>query len=528
MKHASALLVGISMVFCAILSIGLAQTQEGWEVTGTVTTDSGPVKGAVVSISGASYVPGVRTDGQGSYSLKGVVPGRYSVSIQKMDNTSVPQSRTLTLTGGMRLKVDFRIPKGGVISGRVLDENKQPVRDMVVHAMSKTISGDRPTLREQGVDLTNDLGEYRIPHLPDGAYALAVDRKQPLPMRKRASGPGPTPGRGYPPITFYPGTRVPDAAAVLDVRSGGEQTGLDIVLRKQSTLCVSFKAGGGWETRASAALNERLRGYEPTVAQGGADANASSEICGVAPGEYRLHLQKISVDQDRHLQVHGYQMAAFTMDKENVDLGTLEPLAQADIRGTVSVKDASGDSVPAGLYVSIVASEMQRVYTGRRPEQVKPDGTFVLSNMFMGEYGVQVTGLPAGYYVIDASQQGRSVLERGLWPGNGDLRITLGTDGPSVTGKVLTADGAAIPDAPILLIPQESGQHLVAKSDQTGAYRFSTEVRPGKYRVVAVSDSMEWQLQDTATATRLAANGTELELGPRQARTVDLKIQSAR
>jgi hypothetical protein len=148
--------------------------------------------------------------------------------------------------------------------------------------------------------------------------------------------------------------------------------------------------------------------------------------------------------------------------------------------------------------------------------------------MFMGEYGVQVTGLPAGYYVIDASQQGRSVLERGLWPGNGDLRITLGADGPSVTGKVLTADGAAIPDAPILLIPQESGQHLVAKSDQTGAYRFSTEVRPGKYRVVAVSDLMEWQLQDTATATRRAANGTELELGPRQARTVDLKIQSGR
>ena len=528
MKRASALLAEMLMAFGAILSIGLAQTQQGWEVTGTVTTDSGPVKGAVVSISGASYVPSVRTDGQGSYSHKGVVPGRYSVAVQKMDNTSVPQSRTLTLTGGMRLKVDFRIPKGGVLSGRVLDENKQPVRDMVVRAMSKTISGDKPTLREQGVDLTNDLGAYRIPYLPDGAYVVAVGLKQPLPVRKRASGPGAAPGRGYPPMTFYPGTRIPDAAAVLEVRSGAEQTGLDIVLRKQSTLCVTFKAGGGWETRASVALNERLSGYEPAVAQGGADANASSEICGVAPGEYRLHLQKISVDQNRHLQVHGYQMAAFTMDRENVDLGTLEPLAQADIRGTVSVKDASGDSVPAGLYVSSVASEMQRVYTGRRPEQVKPDGTFVLSNMFMGEYGVQVTGLPAGYYVIDASQQGRSVLERGLWPGNGDLRITLGADGPSVAGRVLAADDAAIPDAPVLLVPQGSGQHLVAQSDQTGAYRFATGVRPGKYRVVAASDLMGWQLQDTATATRLAANGTELELGPRESRTVDLKIQSSR
>lgn len=136
--------------------------------------------------------------------------------------------------------------------------------------------------------------------------------------------------------------------------------------------------------------------------------------------------------------------------------------------------------------------------------------------------------LPAGYYLIGASQQGKSVLERGLWPGNGDLRITLGADGPALTGRVLAADGAAIPDAPVLLIPQESGQHLEAQSDQTGAYRFATGVRPGKYRVVAAPDLVEWQLQDTATATRLAANGTELELGPRESRTVDLKIQSSR
>ena len=56
MKRAFAVVAGKLpvMVFGVVLSFGLAQTQEGWEVTGTVTTDSGPVKGAVVEISGAS------------------------------------------------------------------------------------------------------------------------------------------------------------------------------------------------------------------------------------------------------------------------------------------------------------------------------------------------------------------------------------------------------------------------------------------------------------------------------------------
>lgn len=531
MKRTFAVVVGKLpvMVFGMVLSFGLTQTQEGWEVTGTVTTDSGPVKGAFVEISGPSYIPWARTDGRGSYSHKGVVPGRYSITVPKMDNSSVPKSRTLTLAGGMRLKVDFRIPKGGVISGRVLDGNKQPLRDVVVQALSKTASGDKLRLIEQGSDLTNDLGEYRIPYLPDGAYVVAVVQRNPLPVRKRASGSDTAPGRGYPPATFYPSTRVLDAAAVLEIRSGDERPGVDIALQKEATRCVSFTVGGGWETRASVALEGRLGGYGPNVARGAADANESCEICGVAPGEYRLHLSKSTADQNRRLQVLGYQMAVFTIDKEHVDLGTLEPLAQADIRGTVTVKDASRkDSIPAGIRVFNLAWEMHRLLTATRSEQVEPDGTFVLSKVFLGEYGVQVSGLPARYYVIGASQHGRSVLDRGLWPGDGDLKITLGADGAIVTGRVLAADGAAIPDASVLLVPQGSGQHLVAQSDQTGAYQFATGVPPGKYRVVAASDSMGWQLQDTATATRLAANGTELELGPRGSRTVDLKILSIR
>jgi hypothetical protein len=152
----------------------------------------------------------------------------------------------------------------------------------------------------------------------------------------------------------------------------------------------------------------------------------------------------------------------------------------------------------------------------------------VLSKVFQGEYGVRVSNLPAAYYVNEASQQGRGVLDRGMWTGDGDLKITLGADGASVTGRVLAADGAAIPDASVLLIPRGSGKHLVAHSDQRGVYQFAVGVQPGEYRLVAAPDLPGWQQQDAATAARLAANGMELKLGSRESRTVDLKIPAAR
>jgi hypothetical protein len=514
------------IAFGAILSFGLAQDQPGWEVSGAVTTDSGPVKGAYVNIRGASGIPGAQTDGQGRYSLKGVAPGRYSVSVEKKDNTSAPRSRSLTLAAGVRLRVDFRIPKGAVISGRVLDRDRQPVQGVIVRTFSKAIVDGRLRLTEQGGDKTNDLGEYRVPYLPEGAYVVAATSL--LQIRKGTPGSNRAPREGYSPNTFYPGTRALDSAAVLEVRSGDERPGVDIVLQKQATRCVSFTVGSALAgPNIFARLEDRLAANAPSVAEGAVTANGSYEICGLAPGEYRLHLSSITPGPP--MQWVGYQMAVAAVDKENVDLGSLESLASGDVRGTVIVKDAStGGSMPAGIRVRIVARELQALYANTGPGLVQPDGTFVLHQVFMGDYGIRVDALPAGYYLIGASQQGRNVWDSGLMPGDGDVRITMGKDGAVVSGRVLAEDGAAIPDASVFLVPKDSGQHLVAQSDQTGAYRFTSGVQPGQYRLVAAADLAGWQRQDAATVARLAANGTELKVGPQESRAVDLKIQSTR
>jgi hypothetical protein len=540
MRHEFLAVVGKLPVvaFGVILSFGFAQTQQGWEVTGTVTSDSRPVKGTYVSVFGPSSVPSAVTDNQGSYSVRGVVPGQYAIVVQKKENTSAPEPRTLSLAGGMRLRVDFRIAKGSVISGRVLDRDGRPVSGLVVQARLKTTADRRLRMDVQGGDKTNDLGEYRIPFLPEGVYAVVIT-PDPLRTRKHTSEPSAAPGRGYPPITFHPGTRDLQAAGLLELRDGAERTGVDIVLQQGPTRCLSFKVGTGFAgERVGAAICERLGFDSPMLSDARVAAGESYEVCGLPPGEYQLSVISYSVgtrveipggvELARNLQILGYQMITALVDKQNVDLGIVEPLTHTDVQGTVAIKDAPpGDSIPSGTRVRIVASELRALYSDMRPALVQSDGTFVLRQVFAGDYGVRVN-VPRGYYLIGAYQQGKDVLERGMWPGDGNLKITLGADGATVTGRVLAADGAAIPDASVLLVPRGSGNHLVAQSDQTGVYQFAVEVQSGEYRLVAASDLPRWQRQDAATVARLAANGMELKLGPRESRTVDLKITSIR
>jgi hypothetical protein len=148
--------------------------------------------------------------------------------------------------------------------------------------------------------------------------------------------------------------------------------------------------------------------------------------------------------------------------------------------------------------------------------------------VFASDYAIRLYGLPAGYYVMEAMQQGHSVRNGGLRAGNGDLQITLGIDGPSVSGQVLAEDGTAIPDASVLLAASEPGRAWAALADQNGVYRFPSGLPPGKYRIAAVENLLESQRLDNTVVARLAASGIELTLGPHESRVVDPKLSVAR
>ncbi len=193
-------------------------------------------------LSAPSYVKQVQTDAQGVYSIKGTIPGTYSLQMAKLPNTSEPRARAVTVIPGQKINLDLRIPKGVTVSGRILDRNKQPVPGILVVAMTVSSRDGKTNLRMMGEDKSNDLGEYRIPYLPAGTYVVGA-KSSLLPIRKRnTKSPPAAESMGYPPVTFYPGTRLLSTAA-FEIGSGADLYGMDIVLQKEPVRCVSFRAG---------------------------------------------------------------------------------------------------------------------------------------------------------------------------------------------------------------------------------------------------------------------------------------------
>ncbi len=173
----------------------------GGTLLGTVlrAQDSSMVEDArVVALDGGGRVVAVTTSenqmrSPGDYILDNLPLGSYRVAAWippwsnrgtplnlgpefYLDATSFEMATAIELTAGTRIisGVDFSLPEGARIQGRVLDDQGQPLADVRVIAQ---LSGVMPGgLR--AVDRTDDGGYYDLQRLPAGSYLL------------RASAPG--------------------------------------------------------------------------------------------------------------------------------------------------------------------------------------------------------------------------------------------------------------------------------------------------------------------------------------------------
>jgi hypothetical protein len=198
-----------------------------------VASDTGrPIRRAQVRVMGAELREGrtVDTDANGAFVIDELRAGRYTltavkagyIQLQYGQQRAFEAGRPVDLRDGQTLdKIDFALPRGSVITGRVLDEFGEPVMDVQVAAMRYQFVRGQRRLAPVGRPVpTNDIGEFRLFGLSPGQYYVsATQGSSLLTMISTGAMPEPTDNRsGYAP-TYYPGTpRGADAHALtLDV-----------------------------------------------------------------------------------------------------------------------------------------------------------------------------------------------------------------------------------------------------------------------------------------------------------------------
>jgi hypothetical protein len=500
-----------------------------------VVRDTGT--GAPVADAGVSLrLPGGQSaachvDAQGQYTLTGLPAGTYRVNasgpLEKGQTLAPQQDKTVTLrTGQILTSVDFRLPSMGVIGGRVLDENDQPISGAQVALVEKRY--DHGALRYPlagGRAQTDEAGVYRLTGIPAGEV-FVVETQAP-----RTTAPGDSPAD-----TFYPQALSAELAAEIVLSPGETRNGVDIRRAKLPAYCVDGvvegapESGLDLEVQDAVVVNSLLHAAQHNSA-GKTKPDGTFRVCGLHRGQYLFTANGSSPGAGQPPFLAGGTVEVTDDDVSDVKLPHAsmsaisaefvwdgDPSAQPpNLNGVLSLQGRSqsfnlGFAVPGGFTRSVI---------------LQPDDYTI--DVLRGISG-------GGRYLKEITCGGQSVLH-GVAPlgganSCGALRFVIAHDGGTLTAHVADKDGNPISDAYVAIVPEsaatEAGMSAVMTFGQTGmnGVYSASALAPGKYRVLATNETIDLAANRVARLWAAQSLGEEVEIGANARVQVKLEPQT--
>jgi len=475
------------------------------------------------------------TDAEGHFVLKDLDAGRYMLSAQRNgyvnqtygQKNGNDQGTTISLSPGQKLgDILFRLIQGGVIAGRVVDEDSEPMPRVQVQAMQFRYFQGRRRLVPMGNGSTDDRGEYRIFGVrPGQTYVRAMTRgfgaffAQGESVDTSAS----SESASYPAI-FYPNVDDASQASALTVR-GGDELHADFAMTPQRSYSITGRVMGGVQGTTGRGTFVMLSKRSDADFSFGPGMNTvvrednTFSFKQVLPGSYNL----IAQQQDNQSGAG----AKIEVDVRDADVqGVVVALSpKVDVTGHVTF-DGNSTAKLSSVRISLVPEDMQAMMRSAYA-QAKDDGTFTFLASADERYKLSAFGAPEEMYLRSVQAGREDVLERGFSAGSSKTLELLFATGGKVSGTITTSDGSGEPGVTVVLIPERKLAGLVevsrtATTDQNGKYQI-LGLRPGSYRVYAFEhveagayEDEEWlkAFADQAHSLRVSENGQE---------TLDLK-----
>jgi len=500
----------IGLVLLAPLALAAQTEADACAISGQVSSAAtgAPLRRALVYLRRMEASPGVTnsavsqtamTDAAGRFAMAGIAPGKYRLSAERSGylagqyGSSGPGKSgvMLTLEPGQKANdLTIKMTPHGVIAGRVLDDEGEPMASANVQVSRQQYLQGRKQLARVNAGLTNDLGEYRIFGLAPGRYYVGVE------SRPNPSLPA---GEDEYVTTYFPRTTDITAAGAVDVAPGAQLRNIDIAMAKVHTVLVRGRvinelaaaaAANNQRLIPSVMLSQRIAGMVGGGITRGAAVTPQGtfELPSVTPGQYWLITQLNSGGRNYTAR------ATIQVGGANVEGVTLTLRGGTPVSGQVRVEGESTEGL-SRLRISMMPAEFGGVmYLPMATQMVKEDGSFRLEDVGSDRYMVAVSGLPEGFYLKSIRSANLDVLAAGLEI-SGDspapLEVILSSRGGQVTGTVMdprTQKSAA--QATVVLAPQEKERrdresyYRTVSTDASGGFTFKG-LTPGEYRVYA-------------------------------------------
>ncbi len=441
-------------------------------------------------------------------------------------------------------KIDFALPRGGVIAGRITDELGEPLAGVRMQAMRHQYlpNGQRQLVQAMGGmfggTVSNDLGEFRLFGLMPGAYVVSATPSEvggTMIMPGGAPSPSDSDGHG---ITYYPGTINADQAQPITVALSEEAAVSFALVPSRMTRVSGIVRDSQGQPLPGVMLTIRSRMGNGMFMRGlpAVGNDGRFNIANIPPGEHWLEVMQ---------RTDGGESAAVAItagDRDITDL-TITTTPAATIRGSVTFEggNASSDK-PSRVVIYSPDPGGPQVVRGYDPTQgtIDANGQFQI-NGAAGRVLFQAAGTgfgppPIGWSIKSVTFNGADITDMPL-----DIATTGSVTGVEVVmtdkqttllGSVRNPSGVEVTDYTVVIFPDRlrdgavsSRYTRVVRPDQQG--RFQTRgLPPGDYFAAAV-ESLEqgahWdpafrkQIEPTARRFRLTEGLTstiELQLVP--------------
>ena len=507
-----------------------------------VAADTGqPLRKAQVRV----FAPELRenrmttTDGDGKYEFKELPAGRYTVMAQKGSYVNLQYGQLRPFEPGKPLeilngqtveKVDFALPKGGVVTGRILDEFGEPLADAQVAAQRyQNIGGRRRLVPAGRPATTNDIGEFRLFAIPPGQYYLSAT------LRNMGGMIGDSDDRsGYAP-TYFPGTANMAEAQKVTVGLGQIVSDVNMALIQTHTSRVTGVAVDSQGRPMMGMVMAVPRG-DSVMMMFGPPAqikpDGSFAINGLAPGIYMLQTNGPGGNESASAEV--------TIGGDDVNGIRLVASPPSTASGRVIVDPAAAPALKASmLRVTAQPVQLDTMMFGPNtgPAAVNDDLTFELKAA-PGKMRIALAGAITGWAVRAVRSRGVDVTDSGIeFRANenlADIEVEITNLLTDVSGLVTNSRGIAQKDFSVVVFPQDrdkwtpnSRYMRTSRPDQDGRFKVNG-LPPGAYYVIALDyldTSSDWT--DPEALEHLRSKATTFSVNEGETKTVDLKIATA-
>lgn len=534
-----------------------ASEQKSFRISGTVVDamNGQPLAHAQVSIG----AQGVRDSGQftltgedGRFVFESLAPGHYALYARRRGYLQQfykqhDQFSTAIIVGPdlSTENLRFEMRPDASISGQVLDEMSEPVRNAQVMLFHHGVALGRRANWQENTVQTDDLGHFRFGHLEPATYFVGVSASPWYAQRMahqrvtQTDSSGQTTIRdvtnGEPeldvvyPITFYPNAPDISGAAPITVHSGDVETA-DLRLQPVPSLHMIVRTTAA-ASSGEPAENENVWAQVTQVVADGIQMGVQAsnqqiapgviEVSGLPPGRFNLRVNsnKNGETMSRSQEVQLAGDAEMTLSDAN---------ASGAVSGVAKLENG------AAMVPSPMIQLRARASGERFMAQADQSGEFNLKDQTVppGTYDVLVVQ-PAAVAVKSFSATGAKASGRSVEIAGGQdvrLKVVLSEGSGRVTGFALK-DGKPVDGVMIVLVPEVPEHNLVLfrrdQSDSDGSFQLPG-VHPGKYTVVAIENGWELEWLTPGVLEKYLGGGEPVRVAANAKIEVKVKVQPPR